>query len=200
MRNVWGEAQATLTHNIITGNTGAGGIHCSDGGRVNLHRNNVFGNSCLYGAQLDYVGCVAGKTDFSADPVFADPDAGDYRLRRGSPCIDAGTADYPEALVHDIAGAPRCADGNCDGVALPDLGAFETQPLCLGISALRCLSSVRLSWNSLPGEIYTVRATDSLRDGAWLDAGRVSSQGDETRWSEALATGKMRLYRILTHQ
>jgi hypothetical protein len=198
--NVWGEAQATVAYNIITGNTGAGGINCSDGGRVNLQRNNVFGNSCLYGPQLDYVGCVAGETDFSVDPVFANPDAGDYRLRRGSPCIDAGRAGFPEGLVHDIAGDPRCADGNCDGVVLPDIGAFETQPLCLGISALGGLSSVRLSWNSLPGEIYTVLATDSLEDGAWLDAGRISSQGDETRWSESLTAGRLRLYRILTHE
>jgi hypothetical protein len=124
----------------------------------------------------------------------------DYRLRRGSPCIDAGRVAFPEGLVHDIAGDPRCADGNCDGVALPDIGAFETQPLCLGISVLRGLSSVRLSWNSLPGEIYTVLATDSLEDGAWLDAGRISSQGDETRWSESLTAGRLRLYRILTHE
>ncbi len=26
----------------------------------------------------------------AADPMFVDPDRGDYRLKAGSPCIDAG--------------------------------------------------------------------------------------------------------------
>jgi hypothetical protein len=39
-----------------------------------------------------------GNGNFSANPLFREPDAGDYRLTRGSPCIDAGDPDSPNDL------------------------------------------------------------------------------------------------------
>jgi hypothetical protein len=62
----------------------------------------------------------AGNID--ADPLFAGP--GNYRLLPGSPSIDAGTnaAGGPAA---DFAGAGRPRDGDGDGIAVRDQGAFE---------------------------------------------------------------------------
>jgi hypothetical protein len=55
-----------------------------------------------------------------------DPAAGDYRLLAGSPLIDTGDPATPQGL--DLAGSPLVADGNGDGDARRDPGAFEFQP------------------------------------------------------------------------
>ena len=56
-----------------------------------------------------------GPGNISADPLFVDVDAGDFRLSAGSPCIDTGD---PDAGVNDdITGRPRDAR--------PDMGAYE---------------------------------------------------------------------------
>ena len=60
------------------------------------------------------------------DAGFADPAAGDFRLRTDSPLVDRGDPDVPQGL--DIEGNPLVADGNGDGFARRDMGAFELQP------------------------------------------------------------------------
>lgn len=61
-----------------------------------------------------------GTDNVEAEPQFIDPDHGDFRLKPGSPGIDAGTPI--EGLATDLAGAPRV-----QGRA-PDLGCFEHAP------------------------------------------------------------------------
>jgi predicted outer membrane repeat protein len=66
-----------------------------------------------------------GEGNIDVDPRFADADG---RLLPGSPCIDAGTNDPPGGLPPtDIGGRPRPADGNADGRAVADMGAYEMQ-------------------------------------------------------------------------
>ena len=62
-----------------------------------------------------------GAGNVSGDPLFANPLAGDFHLRAGSPAIDAGAMQDP-ALPTDLDGHPR-SQGRA-----PDLGAFETTP------------------------------------------------------------------------
>lgn len=64
----------------------------------------------------------------SLDPMFVDVAGGDVRPATGSPLIDAGKADplAPDESPLDLAGSPRLVDGNGDGTAQRDLGAFET--------------------------------------------------------------------------
>ena len=50
---------------------------------------------------------------------------GDYRLLPGSPAIDAGNNAAPQIPAADLDGNPRIADGNGDGTARIDMGAYE---------------------------------------------------------------------------
>lgn len=59
-----------------------------------------------------------GAHDTQAEPLFMDPDNGDFRLRAGSPGIDMGT---DIGLSTDLAGMPRP-----QGAAV-DIGAYEFQ-------------------------------------------------------------------------
>ena len=61
----------------------------------------------------------------TADPLFAGPD--DHRLLAGSPSIDTG-APQEAGPDTDLAGNARVLDGDGDGVARRDMGAYEFVP------------------------------------------------------------------------
>jgi cytoskeletal protein CcmA (bactofilin family) len=56
------------------------------------------------------------------DPVFVDPDNGDFHLQAGSPCIDAGTDDVLTLASTDFEGDPRILG------TMPDMGVDEFVP------------------------------------------------------------------------
>lgn len=64
-----------------------------------------------------------GKTDRQQNPLLMNPAAGDFRVRAGSPAIDSG--DQNNAAASDIVGQTRPYDGNDDGSARVDRGAYE---------------------------------------------------------------------------
>jgi len=70
-----------------------------------------------------YNDCGEGNID--ADPLFLDPEIGDYHLRLGSPCIDSGSGAAPDLPEYDFEGDPRELDGDRDGTAIPDMGVDE---------------------------------------------------------------------------
>jgi len=88
-----------------------------------------FGGGGTFGVSYSLVqGGYPGEGNIDADPLFYDPENGDYRPAAGSPCIDAGSnALVPPGLTTDIDGWPRIVDGNADGTATVDMGAYEAQ-------------------------------------------------------------------------
>ena len=77
-------------------------------------------------------GYTGGLFNVNADPMFVDPPSGDYRLRAGSPCIDAGRNDQvPLDLLDDLAGEfrylddPSTIDSGVGPAPVVDMGAYE---------------------------------------------------------------------------
>jgi hypothetical protein len=112
-----------IINNIIVSNTASrgGGIYADDASYPIIDYNDVWNNT-----GGDYDGCSAGPNDISQDPLFVHPAADDYHLQPGSPCIDAGT--NVGAPTEDIEGNPHPIDGDGDGTATTDMGAYEYVP------------------------------------------------------------------------
>lgn len=64
----------------------------------------------------------------AGNPLFRDLAGGDFRLSAGSPAIDIGGPDLIPGAATDLNGDPRPIDGDGDGVAQDDAGAFEYEP------------------------------------------------------------------------
>jgi serine protease len=70
--------------------------------------------------------------NISADPQFLS--ATDFHLQWGSPAVDVGSNSTPNLPATDLDGNPRIVDGNADGIAIVDLGAYELSPTTTGLS------------------------------------------------------------------
>jgi predicted outer membrane repeat protein len=87
-------------------------------------------DSCVQGLTGD----LGGVGNIESDPLFLDPDEGDFQLSPGSPCIDAGNnnaiaglADTDLADNPRFADAPATADTGCGVPVVVDMGAYEYQ-------------------------------------------------------------------------
>lgn len=128
------EISVTACNNILAFNR-----YGIAGGPFFCESNCVFGN-----IQSDYPADVVHPTDINVDPLFRDMTSGDYRLRWDSPCIDAGTNEG--APSDDIEGSMRPMDGNHDGIAIADIGAYES-PMPVHMDVLH--DTIRLQPNKL---------------------------------------------------
>jgi hypothetical protein len=71
----------------------------------------------------DTEGETTGDKAVIGDPMFANPSGADFHLQAGSPAIDAGGAT--DAPSTDYTGSARPQDGDQDGSAEYDIGAYE---------------------------------------------------------------------------
>jgi parallel beta-helix repeat protein len=121
------DVNAALVNNLLIGAPGQTALHCGNFDDTNppvMHVNDVFtlGSPAYGGLCADQTG-VNGNV--SVDPAFVDPATGDYRLRVGSPVVDAGDSTAADVPATDLVGDPRVVDGDGDGVAVVDMGAYE---------------------------------------------------------------------------
>lgn len=80
-----------------------------------------------------------GAGNMAADPMFVNPEAGDFKLQPASPCRDASPS-APGVTV-DLKGNPRPVDGTGDSVVAFDMGCYEAAtfgagPLTCGFSVI----------------------------------------------------------------
>jgi parallel beta-helix repeat protein len=81
---IGGDVIPTIVNNIVVSH--AVGIRSQASVTPVVDYNDVWNNR-----EANYSGVVTGTHDISTDPQFVDAAGGDYHLRNGSPCIDAGT-------------------------------------------------------------------------------------------------------------
>ena len=109
---------STVNNNIVCNcSTGLSGD--TRGALPTLSHNDFYNNG------VDYTGVTSHSTDIDADPLFANPGAGDFHIPFDSPCVDRGSST--NAPTTDFDGNPRPVDGNGDGSSVIDIGPYETQ-------------------------------------------------------------------------
>ncbi|MBE0684645.1 MAG: right-handed parallel beta-helix repeat-containing protein, partial [Anaerolineaceae bacterium] len=170
----------------------------SGGGIYNLGSDSKvkFVNSILYGnfptqysndggvmgvTYSDIQGGFSGTGNITDNPLFVSPVAaqdkptigGDYRLTSSSPCIDTGLNDAvlsPVIYLKDLDGYQRIFDGDENGTATVDMGAYEYQQNTLTVEIVGygnvTKNPDKTSYSS--GESVTLTAT---ADPGWTFSG-----------------------------
>lgn len=129
-----GDSEVVIVNNLFSGMDyrWALGLRNYDGGMTAEIRNNVYSTGTIEyeaddGSTYTLANNLEGEPEFV---VWSDDDDwtnDDLHLTAGSPGIDAGVEGYGTSAT-DLDGLDRVVDGDGDGLALPDAGAYEYCP------------------------------------------------------------------------
>jgi parallel beta-helix repeat protein len=124
---------ATFINNVIVAAVGQVAVTCDSGySSVSpvFSYNDAFSSSGLNWSGI--CNTTSNPGNISADPLFLS--AADFHIQWGSPVVDAGNNSTPNLPATDFDGNPRVVDGNGDGIAVVDLGAYELAPTTITLA------------------------------------------------------------------
>ena len=121
------DQKAQILNNVIVASWGVPALACDadyDSFPPILQYNDVYsgGTTPSSGNCGSFIG---SNGNISVDPLFVAADVTNYHLQPASPVIDLGSGSFSGIPALDLAGFARILDGNGDGVAAIDLGAYE---------------------------------------------------------------------------
>ncbi len=115
-------------NNLLIGQRGQSALYCD--GSYSSQPPIVANSDAFSPGGTGFGGVCAGLAtqngNLTADPKFLNKFF-NFKLKASSPAIDAGTNSAPGLPRKDLFGRPRIVDGNGDGTAVIDMGAYEFQ-------------------------------------------------------------------------
>jgi hypothetical protein len=121
---------ARFANNVVGATGGGPALQCGTFDSDRFPPGPMSHNFIFNGTDSPTHGCVPAPVgtdgNVAADPQLVDPGSGDYRLSGLSPAVDSGTNADVTLAATDLDGGPRVRDGDGNGSAVVDAGAYET--------------------------------------------------------------------------